>query len=198
MRATEKFSRGRAEYPFALGCALFTAYAVLLGSAGAQESESQKAFQANSAALDYFDVPAAGKRIEEAVALAKRKFTIDTNRVLLAGFSQGGGVALRMVGDHPERYCGAVAVCSLCQSPGTAYWEAVARKRPVRVVVMAGKLDRLLPRSRQAIEELRAAHVTSQYDEIERVGHEYPSDYPEKLHRAMEFVLEAEPAQKPG
>jgi predicted esterase len=152
----------------------------------------------DSTALDYFDMSAAGKRIEEAIALAKQKFTIDPDRLLLAGFSQGGGVALRMLGEHPDQYLGAVAVCSLCQSPGVAYWETALQKRPFRTFVIAGKLDRLLPRSQQVVEQLRAAKVPLRYEEVDQAGHEYPPDYSERLRQAIQFVLGPEGRGTPG
>jgi predicted esterase len=146
----------------------------------------------NSSAQDYFDKPAAGKRIAEAIALAKKQFSLDEDRVVLAGFSQGGGVALHMLGDHPELFCGAVAVCSLYQPPGIAYWQASGQKQSRRVFMIAGKLDPLLPRSQKAFEQLRAAGVTSRYEEEEREGHEYPPEYADRLQRAIAFVLARE------
>jgi predicted esterase len=143
----------------------------------------------DSRAQDYFDMPAAEKRIKEAIAAAERRFTIDRKQVLLAGFSQGGGVALRMLGGHPGDYRGAVVLCSLYQPPGVAYWQAVAKKHSVRVFAVAGKFDRLLPRTQQAVKQLRAAKVTVRYEEMEREGHEYPPDYAQRLSRAIEFVL---------
>jgi predicted esterase len=146
----------------------------------------------DSSADDYFDMAAAEKRIDESVKIATERFTIDKKRVLLAGFSQGGGVAFRMLRDHPENYCGVVAICSLCQPLGVAAWQSVAQQHPIRVFAMAGKFDPLLPRTQQAVEQLRAAKVMVRYEEMEREGHEYPPDYQERLARAIEFVVNPE------
>jgi predicted esterase len=143
----------------------------------------------DSTAPDYFDLPAAGKRVDEAIAEARHRFKIAPHRVVLAGFSQGAGVALRLVGDHPDRYCGAVAVNGLHQPPGVAYWQSIQKRHPIRVYVIAGKLDRLLPRSQKVVEELRAARVPNRYDELEQVGHEFPADHTKRLRSAIEFVL---------
>jgi predicted esterase len=143
-------------------------------------------------AKDYFDMAAAEKRIQEAVQAAERRWTIDQRRICLAGFSQGGGVALRMLGDRPDRYCGAVAICSLYQPPGVAYWRTVADQHPVRVFAMAGKLDRLLPQNQLAVEQLREAKIALRYEEMAHQGHEYPPEYPERLARAIAFVLGVE------
>jgi phospholipase/carboxylesterase len=146
----------------------------------------------DSNAPDYFDVVAARRRVGEAITLAEKKFKIDTKHVVLAGFSQGGGVALHLLGNQPEPYCGAVAVCSLWQPPAVGAWRAVAKQRAVRVVVLAGRQDRLLPRSQQAVARLRAAGLTPRYEELARLGHEYPPDYPDRLRRALEYVLDRE------
>lgn len=150
----------------------------------------------DSSAADYFDLPAAGQRVDAAIAEAKRRFKIDPNRIVLAGLSQGAGVALSLIGEHPERYCGAVVVCGLYQPPGVGYWQAVLRRHPLRVYVIAGKLDRLLPRSQKVVEELRAAQVPHRYDELKDVGHEFPPDYTQRLREAIEFVWGARDAKE--
>jgi phospholipase/carboxylesterase len=142
----------------------------------------------DSSAADYFDLSAAAKRVDEAIAEATRRFQIDPNRIVLAGFSQGAGVALRLIGEHPDRYCGAVAVNGLHQPPGVAYWQSIQQQHPIRVYVIAGKFDRLLPRSQQVVEQLRAAQVPHRYDELDQVGHEFPLDYTKRLKGAIEFV----------
>jgi predicted esterase len=136
-----------------------------------------------------FDAAAAGKRVDAAVRMAKATYTIDDDRVVLAGFSQGGGIALKMLGDFPERYRGAIAVCTLYEAKGAAHWRAAAAKRPVRAYVMAGKLDKLVPRSRLAVEELRAGGVPTEHVEFDAVGHEPPLDYAVEQRRAIDFVL---------
>jgi predicted esterase len=146
----------------------------------------------DSSAAGYFDLAAAGKRVDEAIAEAKRRCKIDPNRVMLAGFSQGAGVALRLVGDHADRYCGALLVCGLHQPPGVAYWRAILEKHPMRVSVLAGKLDPLLPRSQRVVEELQAAKVPCRYEEFDKMGHEYPPNYTAKLREAIEFIMGAD------
>jgi predicted esterase len=143
----------------------------------------------DSSAQDYFDIANARKRPDDAIALAQQKFKIDRKRMVLAGFSQGGAVALRMLGERPENFCGTVAVCSLCQSLSVTHWREISQKQAIRVSIMAGKLDRLLPRSQQAVEQLRTASLATQYEEVERMGHEYPPDYTDRLRRSIEFVL---------
>jgi phospholipase/carboxylesterase len=170
-----------------LGCVLIMPRAVT--KAAPMMSGWHRRGAKDSSAPDYFDLPAAGKRIDEAIAEAGHRFKIDPDRIVLAGFSQGAGVALRLIGDHPERYCGAVAVAGLHQPPSVAYWQSILKQHPIRVYVIAGKLDRLLPRSQKVVEQLRAAQVPHRYDELNQIGHEFPQDYTKRLKGAIEFVL---------
>jgi predicted esterase len=116
--------------------------------------------------------------------------------VVLAGFSQGGGVALRLVADRPDRFRGVVAVNSLCQTPDEAKWKAVAERGGVRVCFICGEYDKLLGRSKSVAEVLKAAKVPSRFDTVEKCGHEYPPDAADRLRVAARFVLTGEEADK--
>ena len=144
----------------------------------------------NSSALDYFDLPAASKRVEEAITLAKNRYAIAPDRVTLAGYSQGAGVALHLLGENPQRYCGAVSVSSLCQMRGTTYWNAVAEKKPVRVAMLIGQLDGLKGRNLTMSLQLSSAGLPTKEELWEGTGHEYPANYEEQLTSALKFVLE--------
>lgn len=143
----------------------------------------------DSFALDYYDLPSAEKRVDEAIRQARARFTIASDRTFLAGYSQGGGVALHLQGKYPERFAGTVAVNSLCQSAGADYWKAAAQKKGFRVALLSGKLDRLLPRSHALAEQLRSAGVAVMAEEAKGVGHEYPPDYQARITTAFKFVL---------
>jgi predicted esterase len=144
----------------------------------------------DSKALDYFDLATATARIESARKAAEEKYAIHNARVALAGFSQGGGVALRLLADAPEKYVGGVAVAGLHQTHDAMQWHAAAHKKAVRVALAAGKLDRLLPRTQSAAEALRKAKVPVDYQEWEGVGHEYPTGYSERLIAMLAFVMD--------
>lgn len=144
----------------------------------------------NSSALDYFDLPAAGKRVEEAITIAKSRYSIAPDRITLAGYSQGAGVALHLLGENPQRYCGAVSVSSLCQMRGTAYWKTVAEKKPVRVAMLIGQLDGLKGRNLTMSLQLNSAGLPTKEELWEGTGHEYPVNYEEQLTSALKFVLE--------
>jgi predicted esterase len=108
---------------------------------------------------------------------------------LLAGFSQGGGVALGLLRDDAETFRGAVVVNSLYPTRNQPAWEPRGADSPQRVVVMAGALDKLLPRSKQAHQDLLAAGVESRFIEFPATGHEYPHDFAHHATRGLQFLL---------
>jgi predicted esterase len=138
----------------------------------------------------------AAERVDAAVDEAARRSKVDRGRVVLAGFSQGGGVALRLVADRPDRFRGAVAVNSLCQPLDKASWQKAAGGHGVRVCVICGEYDKLLGRSKSAAEVLKAAKVPSRFDTVEKCGHEYPPDASDRLQAAARFVLTGERSDK--
>jgi phospholipase/carboxylesterase len=136
------------------------------------------------------DMPAATRAVDDAIAAAKRRFTMDPEKTVLAGFSQGGAVALGLLAQRPEMFRGAVAVCTVYASPGVGAWQAAVRKRPIRAFVIAGQLDALLPHSRRAFDELQTAGVPARFVEIPKAGHEPPPGFLDVQRRALAFVLE--------
>lgn len=143
----------------------------------------------DSTSRDYFDIVAAKKRINTAIGHVKSNLEVEPSQIILAGFSQGGGVALRCYGDQPERYQGVIAVCSLCQKNGSDYWTKAAQRTGERVVVIAGEFDPLYLRSRDLIKELEEAGVAHRFLKIADHGHEYPTNYNGVLRDALQGLI---------
>lgn len=156
----------------------------------------QKAGAKNSSAADFFDMDSARERVDAAIEEADRLYTIDRGAVVLAGYSQGGGVVLQLIADRPTRIRGAVAVCSLCPPLEEANFRKVANESQIRVQVIAGEHDRLLDRSKSAAEVLQAAGIPTRFEVVADSGHEYPSDSADRLRRAVHFVLTGESPDK--
>lgn len=86
----------------------------------------------------------AEQRVFDCVALASRKLHIHRERVFLAGFHDGGTMALRIALAQPERFAG---VCSFC-SPlprGQALLGNLSAARRLAVFLAAGHEDPCYP-----------------------------------------------------
>ena len=105
--------------------------------------------------------------LEELVA-RERGRGIPTRRIVLAGFSQGGAIALQTGLRHPERLAGIMALSTYLPIAGTLEEEAHAANRDVPIFMAHGELDPIVP-----IARARDSHV-----QLESLGysvewHEY-------------------------
>ena len=88
---------------------------------------------------------------ERAIArLIERETTrgVPPGRIVLAGFSQGGAMALHTALRHPERLAGIMALSCFLPMPGTVGSEASAANRDVPVFMAHGSEDAMIPVSR--------------------------------------------------
>jgi predicted esterase len=141
-------------------------------------------FPTDNAQLDWAAAEASVDRAVEAARGACHN--IDQGRVVLAGFSQGGYVALRLLHDHPARYAGVITFVTVYHRDGIDSWNNVP---PKRAYLVSGADDTLCPQSRDARDDLTAAGFDVRFDEIDGMSHEVPPEYEDRQVRALRFVL---------
>ena len=73
---------------------------------------------------------------------------VPDRHVVLAGFSQGGAIALHTGLRHPERLAGIMALSTFLPLPATLEVEASAANRDVPVFIAHGTADQMIPLSR--------------------------------------------------
>jgi phospholipase/carboxylesterase len=94
-------------------------------------------------------VRASQARIEELIAREKARGT-SARRLVLAGFSQGGAIALHTGLRHPERLAGVLALSTFLPLAATLTAEAHAANRDVPIFMAHGLYDPLIPVERAA------------------------------------------------
>jgi phospholipase/carboxylesterase len=129
----------------------------------------------------------ASKFIDEAL----KRYPIDPRKLVIAGFSQGGGMAYRLAITNPERFAALVAM-STWFPPGLG--ERVKNRDALALLptlVQHGRADGMIEigRARQSIETLRELGIPVQFREYD-CGHEITADGLQDLSRfLMEKVL---------
>jgi predicted peptidase len=105
--------------------------------------------------------------VMELVAALESEFTLDPNRVLLAGLSMGGYGVWDLVTRFPVRFAGALAIC------GGGDPSVAARAKEVPIWAFHGALDPVVPPkgSRLMIEALRKAGGKVKYTELKKGDH---------------------------
>ena len=109
-----------------------------------------------SSRADIAGVRASRDRLEALIA-AERARGVPASRIVLAGFSQGGVVALYTGLRHAERLAGIVALSTYLADPNAFATEASAANRDVPILMAHGTADPVIPialadASRKALE----------------------------------------------
>jgi phospholipase/carboxylesterase len=111
--------------------------------------------------------------LREFVADALEKFPIDPDRIVVAGFSQGGVMAYELALREPSRFAGLAALSSWFPTQLAETLEKKPEHEGFPVLVIHGTRDSMLPidRARESREELRPYGVSLTYREFE-MAHE--------------------------
>jgi phospholipase/carboxylesterase len=117
-------------------------------------------------------------------------------RLVIAGFSQGGAMALHTALRHPERLAGVMALSCFLPLPDTLAAEASAANRDVPVFMAHGTGDAVIPlaRSRRAVNALQALGYGVEWHEY-RMAHAVCPEEINDINRWLVRVL-GEPARR--
>lgn len=140
---------------------------------------------------DCWDDPDQG---EADVGAAVEQVLVDGDRAtlprILGGYSQGAALALIMATKRPwQQLRGCIAVAP------SARWarEVIADRLPeiagLRFVTFAGALDPRFDDCLRLAEQLRAGGAEVRVDRIDDLGHDYPTDFSQRLPGALRWVL---------
>jgi len=75
----------------------------------------------------------------------ERKTGVAAGRIVVAGFSQGGAIALHAALRHPERLAGVMALSSYLPLRASLVAEAAAANRDLPILMCHGRFDPVLP-----------------------------------------------------
>ena len=114
-----------------------------------------------------------------------QNYEIDQQRMIIAGFSQGSGMAIytALKGNLPVR--GFIGI-------GT-WWadanELVGENKNVRGYFITGEKDHTLDRAREIQGVLRTNHVPFGEEVHAELGHEFPPDFEKSFDAAIDFIF---------
>lgn len=122
--------------------------------------------------------------ILDLLPLLAEKHPLDPQRTLLAGFSQGGGLAIELGLSGDLAVVGVLAL-----SPYLAQLPETAASRP-GIWISRGERDlnrEMFDRIAQRLEQLKLRHRLESFPEL---GHDFPPDFPSILNQALAFLLD--------
>jgi len=128
-------------------------------------------------------------------AALKEKYALDEQRVVVAGFSQGGARAIQMAlsGRIPARGFISVVPGGLDQDAFPSLVES-ARGRSLRGYLVTGTLDQRQELFRFIHQSMNAAGLPCQMEAHPDLAHEFPPDFDSSLEKALQFLFSQEVA----
>ncbi|MCU0607828.1 MAG: hypothetical protein MUF78_10520 [Candidatus Edwardsbacteria bacterium] len=137
----------------------------------------------------------AERRVRETIADIRRRYAIDTTRIILAGFSQGGGYAYDLGLRLSGLFRGAIPMGAGWFDTTLAARIPEAARRGMRFVVMLGALEHEERQAvnRDAVRRLAAGDVAVSYTLYPGVGHALPEDRDFELERAIRWIERGRP-----
>jgi predicted esterase len=117
-----------------------------------------------------------------------KRHQIDPQRVILAGFSQGSGMAIYTALSGKIKARGFIGVGTFIAEPDSLI--PFAREAPsVRGYFITGEKDRTLDRTKAIQKILKENHI--QYDEEVHpdLGHDFPPDFEKSFEKAIKFIF---------
>lgn len=129
--------------------------------------------------------------ILHALEMCRKQHSIDPQRVVLAGFSQGGNMSFYMAMRHPELYRGIIAIAAHYEPNVEPMPDPPAPAMP-RFAILVGARDEGAASCRELDAMLRKARVPVRLRVYSGLGHAMPPNRERELDQALRFVLSAE------
>ncbi|MCP4536862.1 MAG: hypothetical protein GY832_06920 [Chloroflexi bacterium] len=129
------------------------------------------------------------KEIQAAYDQVLEQYAIDTDNVLIGGFSGGGtaSIEITMANTLPTR--GFIALCPNLKPDSFSQENvALAVRRGVRGVMMRGELEGDKPEQQEMIAVFQALNFAHQFQIYPGIGHTYPEDFSQQLLDAITFI----------
>jgi predicted esterase len=114
-----------------------------------------------------------------------QKYEIDLQRMVIAGFSQGSGMAIytTLRGTIPAR--GFIGIGTWWADPS----ELTGERKDVRGYFITGEKDHTLDRARQIQEVLRKNNFRFAEEVHPDIGHEFSNDFGQSFDKAIDFIF---------
>ncbi len=138
------------------------------------------------------DVAITRKELETAYRQTVERYPVDTNRVIIGGFSSGGfgSLAVALKNDLPVR--GFVVLCP--EVPATISDDDIlaAKARGLRGTLLTTEADNRVEQQRALIERLEKSGLSVDFHLTPAIGHWYPDDFEALLDRAIGKIFRTE------
>jgi predicted esterase len=118
----------------------------------------------------------------------KNTYRVDPNRIVLAGFSQGSGMAIYAALSGKVGARGFIGIGTFMAEPDSLH-PLVPGARSIRGYFVTGEKDRTLEKARAIQNILRENDIRFIEEVHPDLGHEFPSDFEQSFEKAINFIF---------
>jgi predicted esterase len=137
------------------------------------------------------DLDTVERNVMKAIDEVMDQYKVDTSKIVIGGFSQGGWAAWSLGARNPDTFCGIIPVCGSVNDDD-AKRLAQDDCKNLRVWVMLGEDEnsRVLDANEDAAKTLRKTGAKVTVKTYEGVAHGFPDNSDEELTNALRFIFE--------
>lgn len=136
------------------------------------------------------DLVLARREIQDLVINLETQHPIDSQRVILGGFSQGGGMAVRLALESTFSARGFIAVSPYLQGIEEVPYPSGNNAQPVmRGYLVTGSLDTnqdMFARFERLLQDRTVSYLRDDHPDV---AHDYPLDFEHSLEAALNFIF---------
>ena len=130
------------------------------------------------------------REVKASLAELLHSYPLDQDRVLLGGFSQGGGLAIWLALQRLILCRGFIAVAPFLPEAETMTGNATQRTvSSLQGFLVTGELDSYQQMFDQIEKRLLALQIACQRERYPELGHEYPPEFDRSLEKALDFIF---------
>jgi predicted esterase len=137
------------------------------------------------------DIELAKKEVAQAYERVVADNRVDTQQVIIGGFSSGGVAALEVVLSNAIPASGFIVLCPDWPESFSAEKVRNMKDRGVSGTIISTQLDERLPLHEKIIETFKRAGLPHQFVVIPNIGHTYPDDLEDKIDHAIDHIRAA-------
>ena len=127
--------------------------------------------------------------VASSVEEVSKEFMIDSRRVIIAGFSQGSGMAIYAALSGKVNVRGFIGIGTYWADP-SSFAPLAKRSKSVRGYFITGKKDRFLEQIKEIQGILKDSDIPVEDEIHPDLGHEFPEDFERSFTQAIEFIFE--------
>jgi predicted esterase len=117
-----------------------------------------------------------------------KMYKVDRKRIIIAGFSQGSGMAIYAALSGKVGACGFIGVGTFLAEPASLI-PLASQAQPIRGYFVTGEQDHTLDKARAIQNILKDNNIQFGEEVHSDLGHAFPTDFEKSFDKAIDFIF---------